>query len=342
VQPGRHPGPGLIEVGHRRRRQLHPHRVDEAVQPVGALAKDRGHGAAGHLGADQVGQRLGGALDRQVLLAVQIGDRGADPRTVAGRGAHPVGEGRGRHRPADTPAPLGPVLGDQQAKLWQVVDLPNLGAHHPGAGQLAAAALAAVGGVHHDHVRVLDLGQVRAGSAGLAAGLTPGGCGAAARPIGPGWALGQPVSRRRLGGVGGVGPQPGLKLHDARVELADACLKGGDHRVPGDELGPQPGDGDRSSRVRRARRRIVRHADADRVPASWSAVPARGRRRLAPLQAAGQPSRVRGNQQGRPPGRRSRTQIQLRRRPPTTMGRLHPLHGPVSHLLSSWAHSGPR
>jgi hypothetical protein len=125
-------------------------------------------------GADQVGQRLGGALDRQVLLAVQVADRGADPRAVAGRGAHPVGERRGRHRPADTAAPLGPMLGDQQAKLWQVVDLPNLGTHHPSIDQLAAAALAALGSVHHDHVRMLDLGQVRAGSAGLAAGLASG------------------------------------------------------------------------------------------------------------------------------------------------------------------------
>ena len=158
------------------------------------------------------------------------------------------------------------MLGDQQAKLWQVVDLPNLGAHHPSIGQLTAAALAALGGVHHDHLRMLDLGQVRAGSAGLAAGLTPGG-GSAGRPIGPGWALGQPVSRRRLGGVGGIGPQPRLQLQDLRVEPADARHKGGDDRVPGDKLGPQPGDGGRSSRVRRSRRRIARHADADRVPA---------------------------------------------------------------------------
>ena len=64
VQPARYPDPGLIKVGHRRRRQLPAHRVDEAVQPVGALGQDRGHGAGGHLGADQVGQRLGGALDR--------------------------------------------------------------------------------------------------------------------------------------------------------------------------------------------------------------------------------------------------------------------------------------
>jgi hypothetical protein len=265
VQPTRHPGAGLVEVGHRRRRQLGAHRVDEAVQPLGALGQDRGHGAAGHLGADQVGQRLGGALDRQVLLAVQVADRGADPGTVAGRGAHPIGEPRGRHRPTATAAPLGPMLGDQQAKPWQVMDLPGLDAHHPGVGQLAAAALAALGGVHHDHVRMLNLGQVRAGSAGLAAGFTPGG-GAAGRPVGLGRALGQPVSRRRLGGVGGIGPQPGLQLHDLRVEPADARLKGGDDRVPGDELGPQPGDGGPSSRVRRSRRRIVRHADADRAP----------------------------------------------------------------------------
>jgi hypothetical protein len=215
------------------------------------------------------------------------------------------------------------MLGDQQAKRWQVVDLPGLDTHHPGVGQLTAAALAALGGVHHDHVRMLDLGQVRAGSAGLAAGLTPGG-GAAGRPVGLGRALGQPISRRRLGGVGRVSPQPRLQLHDLRVELADARLKGGDDRVPGDDLGPQPGDGGRSSRVRRSRRRIVRHADAARVPASWSAVPARGRRRLAPPQAAGQPAmRVRKGSARTT----TRPQLQRRRRRRRRCGACHALHG---------------
>jgi hypothetical protein len=239
-----------------------------------------------------------------MLLAVQIGDRGADPRTVAGRGADPVGERRRRHHPTATAAPLGPVLGDQQAKLWQVVDLPGLDAHHRGVGQFAAAALAALGGVHHDHVRMLDLGQVRAGSAGLTAGLTPGG-GAAGRPVGLGRALGQPVSRRRLGGVGRVSPQPRLQLHDVRVEPADARLQGGDDRVPGDDLGPQPGDGGRSSRVRRSRRRIVRHADADRVPALLVRRARRGRRRLAPpKQRVNHPCVRKGAQPGQPPVRR--------------------------------------
>jgi hypothetical protein len=312
VQPARHPGAGLVEVGHRRGRQLCAHRVDEAVQPVGALGQDRGHGAAGHLGADQVGQRLGGALNRQVLLAVQVGDRGADPRTVAGRGAYPIGERRGCHRPAATAAPLGSMLGDQQATLWQVVDLPGLDAHHPGVGQLAAAALAAFGGVHHDHVRMLDLGQVRAGSAGLTAGLAsgPGLGGAAAGPIGLGRALGQPVSRRRLGGVGGVGPQPRLKLDDLCVELADTSLEGGDHRIPGDELGPQPGDGGRSSRVRRSRRRIARHADADRVPALLvrRARPWQAETGTAASSGSTQPSLAQGVQPGQRPG----TQMRLR------------------------------
>jgi len=217
---------------------------------------------------------------------------------------------RTRQRSSDRTAPLGPMLDHQQAQKRQVVDLPDLDAHHPGVDQLAAAAPAALGGVHHDHVRMLDLGQVRARSAGLAAGLAAGAGlgGAAARPVGPGWALGQPVSRRRPGGVGGVGPQPGLKLHDVRVELADARLQGRDHRVPGDDLGPQPGDGGR---------RIVQHAAAGRVAALLVRRARPGRRRLAPLQAAGQPAMCAQRRSARTTT--TSAAASCGRRPPTTM-----------------------
>ena len=152
--------------------------------------------------------------------------------------------------------------------------------------------------------------------------------GAAAGPVGLGRALGQPVSRRRLGGVGGVGPQPGLQLDDLRVELADARLEGGDDRVPGDDLGPQPGDGGHSRRVRRSRRRIVRHADAARVPALLvrRARPWQAETRTAPSSGSTQPCCARkafsqDNDQVRRCGSEAAT--------PTAMWLLQTLHGPV-------------
>jgi hypothetical protein len=51
----------------------------------------------------------------------------------------------------------------------------------------AGGSGAALGGVHYDHVRVLDLGQVRAASAGLAAGLRRARLGGP-----PGWAWADP------------------------------------------------------------------------------------------------------------------------------------------------------
>ena len=185
-------------------------------------------------------------------------------------------------------------------------------------------------GVHHDHVRMLDLGQVCTGSAGLTAGLTPSR-GSAGRPAGLGRTLGQPVSRRRLGGVGGVGPQPGLQLNDVRVELADARLKGGDHRVPGDDLGPQPGDGGRSSRVRRTRRRIVRHTDADRVPALLvrRARPWQAETGTAASSGSNRPCGAGTNKGGRQCDIPYADAAQGRGPPSTSMGLLHTLHGSV-------------
>jgi hypothetical protein len=75
---------------------------------------------------------------------------------------------------------------------------------------------------------------------------------------------------------------------------------------------------------------MVRHTDADRVPALLVRRARRGRRRLAPLQAAGQTGQV-----GREPARAAANATipyadaaQGRRPPSTSMG-LHTLHGSV-------------
>jgi hypothetical protein len=77
-------------------------------------------------------------------------------------------------------------------------------------------------------------------------------------------------------------------------------------------------------------------------PPSWSAVPARGRRRLAPRQAAGQPSHG-----AREPARTGRQGDGHRRRcssGATTDDDVAPAHTARSGApaRASWAHSGPR
>ena len=80
-------------------------------------------------------------------MYAQIRHQRPHPRSVAGRRADMVGERRGGGRPADAAAPLGPVLGDPQAKRRQVEHLPGLHPSHRRAGQVHAAATAPLGHV---------------------------------------------------------------------------------------------------------------------------------------------------------------------------------------------------
>jgi len=124
----------------------------------------------------------------------------------------------GRH-PTGAAPPLGPVLGDPQAKRRQVEHLPGLHAHHARVGQRRAAPAAPVGHMPGHLVGGGDLCQVRAWGAGLLTGPAILGptCGATRSPRG----LAQPIRGRRLGGVRGVLAEPPLQLSHPRLQRGD-------------------------------------------------------------------------------------------------------------------------
>jgi hypothetical protein len=171
LQPARDPGAGLVEVGHRRGRQLPTHDLDELLQPAGALGHHRGQRARGHRRIQHIGQQLRGSVDRQMLAGAQIGHQGTHPGSVAGCRADMGGEGRSGRAPAGAAAPLGRVLGHAQAQRRQVEHLPGLDPDHRRVGQLRAAAAAPLGQVLHDLIGDGDLGQM---GAGRAPGCLPG------------------------------------------------------------------------------------------------------------------------------------------------------------------------
>jgi hypothetical protein len=143
------------------------------------------------------------------------------------------GLGRGA---AGAAATLGPMLGREPAQRWQVEHLAGLDPDHARPGQVRAAPAAPVGGMQGDLVGLGDLGQVRAGGAGLLPGPAPRRplIVLAACPRG----LAQPVRGRRLGGVGGVLAEPALQLDHPRLQRVDqASLRGVDRAQLGDHRG---------------------------------------------------------------------------------------------------------
>jgi hypothetical protein len=123
--------------------------------------------------AVEAGDRAGVTVQVQRPGAVVDADPVADPQ--AGSGDERVGGGQQRLALGDGGGQHG-QFGVQFARVDALDQCLDAG----GSG-------AALGGVHHDHVRVLDLGQVRAASAGLAAGLRRARLGGP-----PGWAWADP------------------------------------------------------------------------------------------------------------------------------------------------------
>ncbi len=69
VQPPGHPGAGLVDVDDGGRLELLADGCQHAVQATRALGHHRGQAAGGDRGAQAVGQQLGAAVIRQVLMA---------------------------------------------------------------------------------------------------------------------------------------------------------------------------------------------------------------------------------------------------------------------------------
>jgi hypothetical protein len=135
------------------------------------------------------------------------------------------------------------VLGHHQAQRRQVEHLAGLNPHHRRVGQVRATAATPVGHMPDHLVGLGDLGQVRAGGAGLLAGPAPPGrlVGAACGPRG----LGKPIRGGRLGRVGGVLAEPTLQLSDPGLQRGDQAGLLGVDRGQGSVGRPQLRD-DRS------------------------------------------------------------------------------------------------
>jgi hypothetical protein len=150
------------------------------TRPLGGLVQAHDDALAVEAG-DRAGvtvqvQRPGAVVDADPVADPQAGS--GDERVGGGQQLLALGDGGGQHG----------QFGVQFARVDALDQCLDAG----GSG-------AALGGVHHDHVRVLDLGQVRAASAGLAAGLRQAAARRAARlglggPLAPG--AGRPPRRR--------------------------------------------------------------------------------------------------------------------------------------------------
>jgi hypothetical protein len=95
VQPTRHPGTGLVEVGDLGAGELLAHLLHEPAQPAGGLGRKARQRPRRHAGAQRIAEYLRGPLDRHVMAHHQVARQPADPGAVARRRAcqvrkHPV------------------------------------------------------------------------------------------------------------------------------------------------------------------------------------------------------------------------------------------------------------
>ena len=219
MQPARHPGAGLIKVGHRCGRQPRAHDLDKPLQPGRALGQHGGQGAGRHRRAEHIGQQLRGPVHRQVLVHTQVTHQRPQPGPVAGGRPGVLREAASGPRATCAAAPLGPMLHNPQAKRRQVEHLPGLDPHHRRIGKLRAASAAPVSQVLDDLVGLGDLGQVGAGGARLLARPAP--FGPLTSPLLSPRGLAQAVRGRRPGGVRGVLAEPALQLGHPRLQRGD-------------------------------------------------------------------------------------------------------------------------
>ncbi len=218
--PGtRDPQPGLVEPGHLRLGDPVTHGIGEFGQPAGGAFGHRRDGAFRYRGAEQLGQRLRGALLGQELPPIQIQDDRGDPPPVGHLRADIVGRARAGRHTTRAAARDQPVLGHRHPHRRQVENLSPL---HPGpgsTGQIGSAAAARAGLVAHGLIRVIHQPQRRARmpflSTRFAAALAPQRL---RRRLGK-----RRIRRRRLGKVLRSHPQPPLQLSD----LSPQCLDHG-------------------------------------------------------------------------------------------------------------------
>jgi hypothetical protein len=225
-QPARDPQAGLVDPDHLGVGEAVGDRVEETAQAPRGAPGHRRHGGFRDRGAEQLGQRLGGALAGQELADVEVDDDRGDLRPVLHRGRHPF-----RRRSAGAGAAAASagdqlMLGHPHPDRGQVEHLPTLHTHPWSATQVSAAAFARARLMTHDLVRICDLRQRRSRMARLPTGLTPTAAAQRFRSR-----LGERrVRRRRLRRVLRVHPHTALQLGVLRPQRSNLGLQLRDRR----------------------------------------------------------------------------------------------------------------
>ena len=125
-----------------------------------------------------------------------------------------------RRHATGTPFRLGVVLGDDGSHLGQVEDLSDFFFDHLSVGEIVVATRTALGCVGHDVVGTLHRFEAMSVGAGLLAGTS-----ASRRAIGRHRGFGEPLGRRRQGGILRVASKGFLEFRDAGREQGDRGVK---------------------------------------------------------------------------------------------------------------------
>jgi hypothetical protein len=168
------PGPGFVEVHGVGLTQQHSYVLGELGRPSRRLGDHRSDGTDGDLLAQQVAKQLGRAVEREVLMDVEIGGERPDPGPVdcgCGGGLGEVRLGLASTGAAPT---LRHVLGDHEGDLGQIEDLAALGVDHRGIGEGGPARATGARHVGDNSIGGNDLRQMLALGAWLLARLALG------------------------------------------------------------------------------------------------------------------------------------------------------------------------
>ena len=256
VHPGQlagHAQPGLVEPGHLGGGDPLANLVEEPVEPVGGPLGHRGHGGVGERGAEQLGQRFGGALLRQELPDIEVEHDRGDPRPVLHRRAHALGCGAAGGGPARTAAGDELMFDHAHRHRWQVEHLAAFHPHFECVRQAGTAPATPARFMPIAFVRVRDQRQRRPGMAGLPTRLAATAAAQRLRRRLGEWR----VRRRRARRVGRV-PGQLLGLLDRQRMQATQQLNPGVRAQPLEEAAVHAGKINRS---------LARHTAIESEPA---------------------------------------------------------------------------
>ena len=231
MQPSRlaaDPKAGLVHVLDRRRGDVIPHHICEALKAPGKVPADPGDGRGRQRHPEEIGHQLDQTLLGQQLVVQEIEYKRTDPRAVLHGRVDAFRKRRPRLRAAiGAAAIVRTMLGDDEGpRVGQIEHLPGAVADArvliqaraaPGAGRRVM--------IDHD-IGFSDLPQGLAFVALLPARFLAGPVPQAPRPR----RLRQPIARRRLAAIRAVQPEPALELRQPRLQRRILGLKGRDQR----------------------------------------------------------------------------------------------------------------